>query len=64
MVRDRDTIAMGGLLRDREIVTSNKVPILGDIPVLGWLFKNKSRQMEKVNLSIAKSVWDIGGLVL
>lgn len=50
MVRDRDTIAMGGLLRDREIVSNNKVPILGDIPVLGWLFKNKSRQVEKVNI--------------
>jgi general secretion pathway protein D len=50
MVRDRDTIAMGGLLRDREIVTNNKVPVLGDIPVLGWLFKNKSRTVEKVNL--------------
>jgi general secretion pathway protein D len=50
MVRDRDTIAMGGLLRDREVVTNNKVPLLGDIPVLGWLFKNKSRQVEKVNI--------------
>jgi len=50
MVRDRDTIAMGGLLRDRELVSNNKVPILGDIPVLGWLFKSKSRQIEKVNL--------------
>jgi general secretion pathway protein D len=50
MVRDRDTIAMGGLLRDREIVSNNKVPILGDIPVLGWLFKNKSRTVEKVNI--------------
>jgi general secretion pathway protein D len=50
MVRDRDTIAMGGLLRDRELVSNNKVPILGDIPVLGWLFKNKSRTIEKVNL--------------
>lgn len=50
MVRDRDTIAMGGLLRDRELISSNKVPVLGDIPVLGWLFKNKSRQVEKVNL--------------
>lgn len=50
MVRDRDTIAMGGLLRDRESVVTNKVPVLGDIPVLGWLFKNKSRQIEKVNL--------------
>lgn len=50
MVRDRDTIAMGGLLRDREIVSTNKVPLLGDIPVLGWLFKNKSRTVEKVNI--------------
>ncbi len=50
MVRDRDTIAMGGLLRDREVVTNNKIPLLGDIPVLGWLFKNKSRQVEKVNI--------------
>jgi general secretion pathway protein D len=50
MVRDRDTIAMGGLLRDREVVENTKVPILGDIPVLGWLFKNRTRQVEKVNL--------------
>lgn len=50
MVRDRDTIAMGGLLRDKESVEHNKIPILGDIPVLGWLFKNKSRRVEKVNL--------------
>ena len=50
MVRDRDTIAMGGLLRDRETVVNNKVPLLGDIPVLGWLFKNKSREIEKVNI--------------
>jgi general secretion pathway protein D len=50
MVRDRDTIAMGGLLRDKETVSFNKVPLLGDIPVLGWLFKNKARKLEKVNL--------------
>jgi general secretion pathway protein D len=50
MVRDRDTIAMGGLLRDRDTVTFSKVPVLGDIPVLGWLFKSKSRRLDKVNL--------------
>ena len=50
MVKDRDTIAMGGLLRDKEQVSLNKVPLLGDIPVLGWLFKNKSRQVTKTNL--------------
>jgi general secretion pathway protein D len=50
MVRDKDTIAMGGLLRDRESISFNKVPLLGDIPVLGWLFKNKTKEVEKVNL--------------
>lgn len=50
MVRDKDTIAMGGLLRDKENVNFSKVPLLGDIPVLGWLFKNKTKVIEKVNL--------------
>jgi general secretion pathway protein D len=50
MVRDKDTIAMGGLLRDTDTVSFSKVPILGDIPVLGWLFKSKSRNLQKVNL--------------
>ncbi len=48
--RDKDTIAMGGLMRDKEINTVNKVPLLGDIPVLGWLFKNTKKEVEKVNL--------------
>lgn len=50
MVKDQDTIAMGGLLRDQEDVSFSKVPLLGDIPVLGWLFKNKNRTVRKVNL--------------
>jgi general secretion pathway protein D len=50
MVRDRDTIAMGGLLREVERVKNSKVPLLGDIPVLGWLFKSRSKTTEKVNL--------------
>jgi general secretion pathway protein D len=50
VVRDKDTIAMGGLMRDKETNTVNKVPLLGDIPVLGWLFKNTKKEVEKVNL--------------
>jgi type II secretory pathway component GspD/PulD (secretin) len=40
-VKDGDTIIIGGLLRDDERVSLNKIPILGDIPILGALFKNK-----------------------
>jgi general secretion pathway protein D len=50
IVRDKDTIAMGGLMRDKESTSVNKVPLLGDIPVLGWLFKNTKKEVEKVNL--------------
>lgn len=49
-VRDRDTIAMGGLMRDKETHGVSKVPLLGDIPVLGWLFKSTTKTMSKVNL--------------
>ncbi len=50
MVRDQDTIAMGGFMRDKTTETLSKVPLLGDIPVLGWLFKQKARTVNKVNL--------------
>jgi len=50
VVRDRDTIAMGGLMRDKETDVVSKVPLLGDIPVLGWLFKNTRKSISKVNL--------------
>ncbi len=50
VVRDKDTIAMGGLMRDKETNSVSKVPLLGDIPVLGWLFKNTAKSVEKVNL--------------
>lgn len=50
VVRDKDTIAMGGLMRDKESQRINKVPLLGDIPVLGWLFKKKTKSREKVNM--------------
>ncbi len=49
-VRDRDTIAMGGLMRDKELTTEAKVPLLGDIPIIGWLFKHTSKSISKVNL--------------
>ena len=50
IVRDKDTVVMGGLLRDKETISFDKVPLLGDIPVLGWLFKRKARKIDKVNL--------------
>ncbi len=50
VIRDKDTLAMGGLMRDKIIETTSKVPLLGDIPILGWLFKNKRKEKEKVDV--------------
>ena len=52
MVKDRHTLVLGGLMKDIEDVVENKVPFLGDIPILGWLFKSKSTGIKKLNLLI------------
>ena len=50
LVRNGDTIIIGGLLRDNVGEASSKVPLLGDIPILGWLFKSKTSNTTKTNL--------------
>lgn len=50
LVKHGDTVIIGGLLRDNVNNTSSKVPLLGDIPVLGWLFKSSSKSSVKTNL--------------
>jgi general secretion pathway protein D len=52
VVRDMQTMVIGGLIRDNVNSTTSKVPLLGDIPILGWLFKYKTTKVEKVNLMI------------
>ncbi|MGQ0614644.1 MAG: secretin N-terminal domain-containing protein [Planctomycetaceae bacterium] len=44
---DSHTVVMGGLISEEETVTESKVPILGDVPILGYLFKNKTRRKVK-----------------
>jgi type IV pilus assembly protein PilQ len=45
-VGDGSTAVIGGLVQTTESTTENKVPWLGNIPVLGWLFKNRSEFIE------------------
>jgi general secretion pathway protein D len=51
-VDDGNIMVLGGLLRDEYQNPINKVPILGDIPVVGNLFRNESRTRKKKNLMI------------
>jgi general secretion pathway protein D len=49
-VRDQQTVVIGGLVRDKTSHTTVKTPILGDIPILGALFRQTSTTTEKSNL--------------
>lgn len=52
VVNSGDTAVLGGLIRDEDAVDEAKIPILGDIPVLGWLFKSRTNTKKKINLVI------------
>ena len=52
IAKDQQTIVVGGLVQDNIILTENKVPFLGDIPLLGWLFKTQSKQVNKLSLLV------------
>ena len=52
IAHDKQTLVIGGLVRDNTILTESKIPFLGDIPLLGWLFRSQTRQTEKLNLLV------------
>ncbi|MDX2089463.1 MAG: type II secretion system secretin GspD [Kofleriaceae bacterium] len=52
VVRDQQSVVIGGLIQEKDIYTSTKVPLLGDIPILGYLFKYTTRTKNKTNLLI------------
>jgi len=52
LVDDGQIIVLGGLIEDRVTFTRNQVPLLGDIPYLGALFRYENRKSEKVNLMV------------
>lgn len=56
ILADQEILAIGGLLRNSTSDAQSKVPILGDIPVLGWLFKNKSKVKTESNVIALISV--------
>ena len=51
-VDDGEILAIGGLLNDDERKTIERIPLLSDIPLLGELFKSRSRSRSKTNLMV------------
>jgi Flp pilus assembly secretin CpaC len=52
LIKSGDTLAIGGLLQDEVTKTRNKVPVLGDIPILGYAFQERLNGRTKRNLLI------------
>ncbi|MBQ8571043.1 MAG: type II secretion system secretin GspD [Kiritimatiellae bacterium] len=52
MVEDGKTIVIAGLMRNDTAEVKKKIPLLGDIPLLGWLFRWNSTEEKKTNILI------------
>ncbi|UCD35699.1 MAG: SPOR domain-containing protein [Nitrospiraceae bacterium] len=52
LVKDGRTVVIGGLMQERDEESVVKIPVLGDIPLLEWLFKFKSTSRNKTNLMV------------
>jgi general secretion pathway protein D len=52
ILNDKSTVVIGGIIGQDATESNFKVPILGDIPVLGWLFKSRSNTNRKTNMFI------------
>jgi MSHA type pilus biogenesis protein MshL len=52
IVKDGVTIVIGGLIKEEKLSTTKKVPLLGDIPYLGMLFKSETDKVEKTEIVI------------
>src|SRR5581483_9860894 len=52
IIWDTQTVAIGGLMSDSITSTKDKVPVLGDMPFLGTLFRSESTLKQKKNLMI------------
>ncbi len=52
IVNNNDTVVLGGIIGQDVTQSVYKVPLLGDIPLLGWLFKTEATNSKKVNMFI------------
>jgi len=52
LIKSGDTLAIGGLLQDEMLKARTKVPLMGDIPILGYLFQSRSNIRTKRNLLV------------
>ena len=52
IVNDGETVVLGGLIEEKKTKVHDKIPLLGDLPILGRLFRHDYEQSNKMNLMI------------
>lgn len=60
-VKDGQTVVISGFVASQEFESYTKIPLLGDIPILGWLFRNSDLKKERTNLSMFITPHEING---
>ncbi|QSQ18619.1 type II secretion system secretin GspD [Pyxidicoccus parkwayensis] len=61
IAKDQETVVLGGIMQDRTLESVNKVPVLGDIPIIGHLFRETTRKKTKTNLLLFLTPYIIRG---
>ena len=51
-IKDGETLLIGGMITNEEVSTNSKVPFFGDIPLIGFFFRNQKKTMEKREMLI------------
>ncbi len=60
-VKDRSTIVIGGLIQNNSSVSESKIPFLGDLPLIGWLFRYSNKSKDKTDLMIFLTPYIVKG---
>ncbi|ABS24943.1 type II secretion system secretin GspD [Anaeromyxobacter sp. Fw109-5] len=50
VAKDQSTIVIGGLIQERNVRSVRKIPVLGSLPILGWLFRDSTNTKQRTNL--------------
>ncbi|MCY1015385.1 type II secretion system secretin GspD [Pyxidicoccus sp. MSG2] len=61
IAKDQETVVLGGIMQDRTLESVSKVPVLGDIPIIGHLFRETTRKKTKTNLLLFLTPYIIRG---
>lgn len=52
MIKDGDTVVIGGLIEERDEIKISRVPLLGTLPLIGWLFRSEENRTQRTEIIV------------